>query len=65
MIANLRQMNTWIPFAKPDPNIKFDYTGPESGIGAINDFAGNNQVGAGRLEITDAAPPSRVPCGSS
>ncbi len=60
LIADLRQMNAWNPFAKPDPNIKFVYSGPESGIGAINDFSGNNQVGAGRVEITDAAPPSRV-----
>ena len=34
LIANLRQMNTWMPFVKPDPNIRLEYSGPESGKGA-------------------------------
>src|SRR5215467_3145863 len=60
LIANLKSMNTWNPFVEPDPAIKLTYTGPESGKGAAHTWSGNAKVGEGRLEITDAAPSSRV-----
>jgi hypothetical protein len=60
LINSLRAMNTWNPFVEPDPNIKLAYTGPESGKGAAHTWSGNSQVGEGRIEITDASPPSRV-----
>ena len=60
MIANLRSMNAWSPFADPDPNIKIAYSGPESGTGAAHTWAGNSKVGEGRIEITDAQAPNKV-----
>jgi uncharacterized protein YndB with AHSA1/START domain len=60
LINDLRQMNTWMPFVNPDPNIQLTYSGPASGKGAANDFSGNNQVGAGRVEIIDSIPPSKI-----
>ena len=60
LIANLRSMNTWNPFVDPDPGIKITYSGPESGKGAAHTWAGNRNVGEGRIEITDTRPPSRV-----
>ena len=59
-INDLRAMNTWMPFLKPDPNIRLTYSGPSSGKGAVNEFDGNNQVGAGRVEITGSVAPSKV-----
>jgi uncharacterized protein YndB with AHSA1/START domain len=60
LIANLKSMNTWNPFVDPDPAIKIAYTGPESGKGAAHTWSGNSKVGEGRIEITEAVPPSRV-----
>jgi uncharacterized protein YndB with AHSA1/START domain len=60
LIANLKSMNTWNPFVEPDPAIKISYSGPESGQGAAHTWAGNGKVGEGRIEITEAQPPSRV-----
>jgi hypothetical protein len=60
LIANLKSMNTWNPFVEPDPAIKLAYSGPDSGKGAANTWSGNNKVGEGRIEVTDAAPSSRV-----
>ncbi|HJZ34074.1 MAG TPA: SRPBCC family protein, partial [Hyphomicrobiaceae bacterium] len=60
LIANLKSMNTWNPFVEPDPAIKIAYSGPDSGKGAAHTWSGNSKVGEGRLEITDAAPSSRV-----
>jgi len=53
-------MNTWNPFVEPDPAIKIAYSGPDSGKGAAHTWSGNGKVGEGRIEITDAAPSSRV-----
>jgi Polyketide cyclase / dehydrase and lipid transport len=58
-INDLRTFNTWNPFDKKDPNVKGTYSGPESGKGAAYAFE-SSQAGTGRLEIADAAPPSRV-----
>lgn len=60
LIARLPRMNTWNPFVEPDPNIEITYSGSEEGKGAVHTWQGNRNVGAGRLEITEAAAPSRV-----
>jgi uncharacterized protein YndB with AHSA1/START domain len=60
LIANLKSMNTWNPFVEPDPAIKIAYSGPDSGKGAAHTWSGNSKVGEGRIEVTDAAPSSRV-----
>jgi uncharacterized protein YndB with AHSA1/START domain len=60
LIANLESMNTWNPFVEPDPAIKIAYSGPDSGKGAAHTWSGNSKVGEGRIEVTDAAPSSRV-----
>ena len=60
LISNLRQMNTWNPFSKDDPTMKVTYSGPADGPGAAYDWDGAGRSGKGRIEITDAAPPSKV-----
>jgi hypothetical protein len=60
LIANLRSMNTWNPFVEPDPAIKLAYSGPDTGRGAVHTWSGNSKVGEGRIEVTEAAPSSRV-----
>ena len=50
----------WIPFMEPDPNVKIGYEGPESGVGAAQTWDGNNDVGKGRIEITESTPSSQV-----
>jgi Polyketide cyclase / dehydrase and lipid transport len=60
LIANLKSMNRWNPFVEPDPAIKIAYSGPDSGRGAAHTWSGNSKVGEGRIEVTDAAPSSRV-----
>jgi uncharacterized protein YndB with AHSA1/START domain len=60
LIDNPRAMNQWNPFVKADPNIKLSYSGPLKGVGAATDFDGDNRVGAGRAEIIESAPMSKV-----
>lgn len=60
LIGNLRQMNTWNPFSKDDPTLKVTYSGPADSPGAAYDWDSEGRSGKGRIEITDAAPPSKV-----
>lgn len=54
LIADLRQFNTWNPFAS-DPAMKGQYHGPSQGPGAAFHFEGGSS-GAGSLHLVDAAP---------
>lgn len=60
LIANMPASLRWNPFMKKDPAVKLNFSGPESGPGATCEFAGNNQVGAGRVAITSVAMPTEV-----
>ncbi|WP_026607398.1 SRPBCC family protein [Methylocapsa acidiphila] len=60
LINDLRAMNEWNPFVKADPAIKLAYSGPASGVGAVNSFAGDSKVGAGQAEIIESVVPAKV-----
>lgn len=55
-VNELRKWEAWSPFVKMDPAMKKTYDGPQSGIGASSSWAGNSQVGEGRMTITDSQP---------
>jgi hypothetical protein len=59
-INDMHEFNRWNPFAQGDPTLKIDYLGPTTGTGAAYTWVGSNKSGAGRMEITDSNPTSRV-----
>jgi hypothetical protein len=59
LINDLRAQSAWSPFEK-DPNMKRTCSGPPAGKGAVCEWDGNRQVGAGRIAITDSVAPVRV-----
>jgi hypothetical protein len=60
ILNNLRSFLAWSPYEKKDPAMKRSFSGAATGKGAVYAFDGNNQIGAGRLEITDSSRPSKV-----
>jgi uncharacterized protein YndB with AHSA1/START domain len=60
LINDMRQFNTWNPYARKDLAMKAEYSGPAAGPGAVFDFQGNKDVGKGRISITGADETSRV-----
>ena len=50
----------WSPWEKLDPELKRTFSGPASGTGAAYAWAGNKQVGEGRMEILESDPPRRL-----
>lgn len=59
-LSDFHKGETWSPYEKKDPAMKRTYSGAASGNGSVYEFDGNKEVGTGRLEIIDSAPPSKV-----
>jgi hypothetical protein len=59
-INDLHRWQEWSPWAKLDPNAKATFEGPASGEGAVFHWAGNEQVGEGRMTVTESRPDERV-----
>ena len=55
-VNNLRNWNAWSPWAKLDPNARNTFEGPAAGVGASFAWAGNSQVGEGKMTIIESKP---------
>jgi hypothetical protein len=60
LINDLRSWGAWSPYEKKDPAMKRAFSGPSSGKGAVYEWDGDKNVGKGRMEITEATPPTKV-----
>jgi len=60
LINDFSRWGGWSPYEKKDPAMKRSFSGPAAGKGAVYAWQGNKDVGQGRMEIADAAAPSRV-----
>jgi hypothetical protein len=59
-VNDFHAWNAWSPWAKLDPNCKYTFGGATSGEGATWAWAGNDQVGEGKLTITESKPAERI-----
>jgi uncharacterized protein YndB with AHSA1/START domain len=55
-VNDFRQWEAWNPWGKIDPAMKVTYEGAPAGTGAIYTWAGNSQVGEGRMTIAESNP---------
>ena len=60
LINDFHRWGTWSPYEARDPAMKRSYSGSASGVGAVYGWDGNNNVGAGRMEILDASAPAKI-----
>jgi hypothetical protein len=55
-VNDFHKWGAWSPWAKIDPNMQQTFEGAPAGTGAIYSWVGNNEVGEGRMTITDSRP---------
>src|SRR3989442_13971486 len=55
-VNDFHKWEAWNPWGKIDPAMKQTYEGAPSGTGAIYTWAGNKEVGEGRMTITESHP---------
>jgi len=60
-VNDLRQFNRWSPWRGIDPEAKYQFEGPESGVGSIVRWSSEHrEVGKGMQEIVAAEPNKSV-----
>lgn len=60
-VNNSRNFNSWSPWYQLDPNTKYEYSGPDEGVGAMMSWSSDNpNVGSGSQTITASEPYSLV-----
>jgi len=60
MINDLKAWAGWSPYEKKDPAMKRTFGAITAGKGATYAWQGDSNVGEGRMEIVEAAPPNKV-----
>ena len=60
LLGDFHQWASWSPWEALDPNMARTFSGASSGKGAVTQWKGNADVGEGRMEIIDLAPPGKV-----
>ncbi|HTJ79115.1 MAG TPA: SRPBCC family protein [Rariglobus sp.] len=53
-VNDLHKWQAFSPWAKMDPSAKNTFSGPLDGVGAVFEWAGNRQVGQGRMTIVES-----------
>lgn len=59
-LNDFRSWRAWSPWEKLDPALQRTYSGAAVGTGAAYEWKGNSDVGAGRMEILESSPASKV-----
>lgn len=59
-IDDFHRWQAWSPWAERDPKAKASFEGPASGKGAVFAWSGNNEVGEGRMTLTESQPGALV-----
>jgi carbon monoxide dehydrogenase subunit G len=59
-VNDFHRWPAWSPWEKLDPAMKREHSGAPAGPGAVYYWSGNDQVGEGRMTITDSRPPRSV-----
>jgi uncharacterized protein YndB with AHSA1/START domain len=60
LINDFQNFGRWSPWEHLDPQMQRTITGPPSGVGAVYAWSGNSKAGAGRMEILESTPSSRL-----
>jgi hypothetical protein len=59
-VQDFHQWGQWSPWEHLDPNLKRTFEGAQAGVGAKYSWAGNDQVGEGRMTIESVQPNQSV-----
>ncbi len=60
VVNGFERWGEFSPWDKLDPDMKVERSGPATGVGAVHSWTGNDQVGKGRMTITESVANERV-----
>jgi hypothetical protein len=56
LINDFHNWSHWAPQDRQDSTMKRKFSGSSSGVGAISDWRGSGEAGAGRMTISESVP---------
>lgn len=59
-VNDFRRWADWSPWSDLDPGMKLEISDPSSGVGSTYYWAGNQEVGEGKMTIVESKPPAEV-----
>src|SRR5262245_26387136 len=59
-VNDFHKWRAWSPWEQVDPAMKREYLGAPAGAGAVYAWAGNRDVGQGRMTITESRPNEEI-----
>jgi uncharacterized protein YndB with AHSA1/START domain len=59
-VNDFHKWEAWSPWAKMDPNMKANYSGAPSGVGSVYSWTGNDEVGEGKMTISQSHPSEHI-----
>jgi uncharacterized protein YndB with AHSA1/START domain len=59
-VVDFHRWPAWSPWEELDPRMRRNYKGPAQGPGSVYEWSGNRKAGAGRMEVVEVVPGSRV-----
>ena len=59
-LNDFQKFGAWSPWEKLDPAMQRTFSGPATGVGSVYAWSGNDDVGAGRMEIIGVEPAAKV-----
>ena len=59
-VNDFHKWDAWSPWAKLDPDAKVAFEGPAAGEGTVMTWAGNNEVGVGKMTLVESRPDELV-----
>ncbi len=59
-VNDFHAWKAWSPWEGMDPAMRRTHSGAPAGVGAVYAWAGNDDVGEGRMTIEESATPSRI-----
>lgn len=60
LINDFNNWPKWSPYERRDTAMKKTLSGAANGVGAVYEWDGNSDVGAGRMEITESTPSQKI-----
>ena len=61
VVSSMRRFNEWSPWLERDPNARYEYGGPDSGVGSRMSWSSEqSDVGSGSQEIVAVVPERSV-----
>lgn len=59
-VNSMHNFNQWSPWPRMDPDAKFTYQGPKSGVGSQMTWSGNQEIGSGVQTIIETIENTKV-----